>query len=1038
MRLSEHQKLKWPAFLTVSAALFCIIGATQSAQTAQSPTRTGYVTDSAGVLTENTRLQLANILQNIQQKTGIEFAVVTVDSTSGEDIFSYSRKLAASWNVGSRSSAKKGLLLVLAVKDKTWLTQFSKAVQAELPDGVLGEMGHRMQPLIEGGQFDSALNTGIDHFVKSLADKLAMNPSEFEQSAPASSEVVAARTPTEQPSARSPSEEKSQPVPEAVKRAGRERTVTAKPVRSSMTTDDAAESEEVEITLTLPPEARIAKLKSFIAEYPQSKSKTRATELLVSAHAAFGDERLKAGDGVAGVEQMMFAISTASTDASEKLFTGVISQIPLNLYLRGERAAANRAAREIETKFGTDAKRLLAIAGFYLGTEQGGDAVRVATQAVSLAPESAEAHQALALAYHISLRLPEAVTEYKKALELDANSKGARRALADLLRGAGKSEEALNLYRQQVAADTADKASRAGIVLSLMDLGRADEAKTEMDSILASDPKNLPLLAGAAYWFAAHNDSAKALEFVQKALEIEPRYTWVQVAAARALIASNRPLDAERSIRYAQQYGKFPTLDYELATALAAASLFDEAAEILARSFSVKDGYLHTRLAGHTAAQSTNFTELLAPERSASIFQSVSADSEVNAKRLKDLLIFAQLIGDNSSAANESKIVAAALEFASGDDAARVHRQLYAASRLLQKGVGYQTAFELAEAARSAVDAGMTVPAVTVAVQADEYRALRAQAIASGTIPDVEEAPRTVLSNILRGRIEDIAGWARFNQDKLNEAADHLKRAVSVLPEGTPSWRNAVWHLGATLERLDQNDEALTSYIKSYNAGEPDPVRRAVIERLYRKMNGSLKGLDERITGASTTTASVEPPADTTATPAEASASPDSSPVASPAVSTAPADVTPTPSASPELPVETPSPEAAVSPTPEPTPTAAPSPEPVVTSPSLSASPVETINKPRPTVVTITGRVLDAQHNPVASVVVVLIGPQGSVLASTTDAEGKYSFSVAPSSQSYRLIPSKDGFTFEPVDNLLSAVTENQKVDFVAKPNRSP
>ncbi len=196
---------------------------------------------------------------------------------------------------------------------------------------------------------------------------------------------------------------------------------------------------------------------------------------------------------------------------------------------------------------------------------------------------------------------------------------------------------------------------------------------------------------------------------------------------------------------------------------------------------------------------------------------------------------------------NEESATAAAKEFAGGDDAARVHRQLYAASRLLQKGVGFQTAYELAEAARNSAEAGMTVPDLTLAIQADEFRAIRARAIAAGGTPDIPEAPRNVLSNLLRGRIEDITGWALFNQDKLDEAVEHLKRAVAILPEGTPAAHTSLWHLGAALERQDKKAEALSYYIKSYNSGEPDPVRRAVIEQLYRKVNGSLDGLDERI-----------------------------------------------------------------------------------------------------------------------------------------------------------------------------------------------
>ena len=72
-----------------------------------------------------------------------------------------------------------------------------------------------------------------------------------------------------------------------------------------------------------------------------------------------------------------------------------------------------------------------------------------------------------------------------------------------------------------------------------------------------------------------------------------------------------------------------------------------------------------------------------------------------------------------------------------------------------------------------------------------------------------------------------------------------------------------------------------------------------------------------------------------------------------------------------------------------------------------------------------------------ADVVVVLISPQGTVLASTTDEQGKFSFTIVPSStpRSYRIIPSKDGFAFDPLDRVLPVAKDDVKeLDFLAKP----
>jgi tetratricopeptide (TPR) repeat protein/uncharacterized membrane protein YgcG len=1079
MKLSGQRILNSILLFCCSAAIFLSLGVNQLAQTTKKlPAPSGHVNDFAGVLNEQARQQLENILANLKVKTGIEFDVATVQSTGGQDISAFSLQLAKDWNVGARTTLKKSLLMVVAVDEKLSFTVFSKSVQSDLPEGVLGEMGQRMRTLIDASQFSEGVNAGVQHFVTSLSHKLAFSADDFDKApAAAAGNSPANDQPASKPEAQADpvvTSASTDVVPTTIK-ASTSRTPSAssktrKPVAAPV--DDEADAEEVSLTLTKPVEERVGLLKTFLDTHPDSKSRALALEILVSARAAVGDQRLKAGDSAGGVEQLMMAIADAPVDASEKLFSGVIYQIPLNLYLRGETAAAAKAAQDIEAKFGNDPRRLVILSSFYVTTEQANEALRLTTQAVKLAPDLAEAHQGLGRALHISLRLEEAAAEYKKALELDPTSKTSRRSLADLNRALGKSEEALALYRQQLEAEPADKTARAGLILSLFELGRKDEAKPELDKALAADPRNLSLLAGSAYWFAAHNDSELALDLALRAVQIEPRYTWSQIALARALVAQRKPLDAERALRFARQYGNFPTLDYELASTLIATGLYDEAAEILRQSFSIKDGQIEARLAGHAVVHSADFVELLAPERRASIFQFTAADSENNARILKALLAFATALdqGGSGEAVNEDALVTAARAFAAGNDDARVHRELYAASRLLQKGVGYQTAYELAEAARESADAGLTVPELTVVVQADEFRLIRARAIAAGGTPDIPEAPRNILSNLVRGRIEDTSGWALYNQDKFDAAVEHLQRAVTILPEGTPAARAALWHLGVALERQDKKAEALSNYIKSYNSGDPDPVRRTLIEQLYRKVNGSLDGLNERIGPGFETSVSAPSPAPDksnetvqptslpvstpaatpvdSGTPASPSASePASTPASTPAAEVPAVQVPqPTPTQSPEAtPEATPasSPEApAATATPEVVPAATPesTPGPVAAQP-LETSPVEKLNKAPQTTVAITGRVKDSTGNPLANVVVVLISPQGTVLASTTDEQGNYSFTVASSTatQSYRVIPSKDGFAFEPVDRVLPLANDDMKqMDFVGTPKIKP
>jgi uncharacterized membrane protein YgcG/tetratricopeptide (TPR) repeat protein len=975
------------ALILISGLFFSTLTTVRAQGQAKLPAPTTHVSDTAGKIADAAKQQLENILANLQERSGINLTVLTVATTGGQDIFVYSGAISRDWNIGLGASAGKSLLLVVSVDEKTFGTLASKKVEKDLPEGVLANMNDQMRDGINSGHISEALLLGVQKLVVTLSGRLGFNTEGMDQS-PVVAQVsptpetrndnastVAVTQPTPAPApidepkaptadttpakTEDKSKTKSNRKPQAAdstakKNQSRSASTTASEINDqSQNTpeDDAEEAETVEETEALPLATRIVALKEFLRTHPDSKSKTRAIELMVSARAALGDEKLGHGEAAAGVEQMFLAISDAPAQMSDKLFFGVIAQIPRNLFVRQEPVAALKAAQQIEAKVAGSAIRLLPLAGFYVEIERGDESARIATQAITLAPDLAEAHNALALAQHISLKLDEAAVEYKRALELNPKTRGARRSLADLDRSAGKFEEALALYREQLTVEPADKAARTGLVLSLLELGKGDEAKQALEAALKDDPRNVMLLTGAAYWMVAHNLSTVALALAQRAVELEPRYTWAQIALARSLVAEKQPLYAERSLRFARQYGKFPTLDYELASTLASLGLYEEANEMLSRSFTLKDGQIETQLANRFSARAASFSELLALERRASLYQPVAADSEDNGRILKALLAFNLAMSPQGAAAkiDEASATAAAREFAGGKDDLRAYRQLYVASRLLQRGIAFQTVRELSDAARDGVEVATFVPAATVAVQADELGDVRARAIASGGTPDVPDAPRNVLANLLRGRIEDLSGWALFNQDKGPEAIERLRRAVGVLPEKTPSWRAAVWHLGVALQQNGKNEEALGYYIKNYISGVPDPVRRTVIEQLYRKVNGSLDGLEDRIGPAPAISDLTTSPTKPDTSPAMPSASPEKSPAPEPAATAEPtprAEATPTPQPQ-AAPTPTPIPAATPVPTPEstPTPEAAPTPQ-AEAAPTPTATPAAT---PAPT-----------------------------------------------------------------------------------------
>ncbi|HXT63243.1 MAG TPA: TPM domain-containing protein, partial [Pyrinomonadaceae bacterium] len=234
--------------------------------------------------------------------------------------------------------------------------------------------------------------------------------------------------------------------------------------------------------LRLPVDKRLTMLKDFIAAHPKSVAVPRAQELIVSAHATLGDQKLAAGDIDGGLDEFSSALAEVPSDMSDRLFTEVIARIPMNLFIRGQRGPAMQAAHQVEGLAKLNPVRLLAVTQFYLAIEDGTEANRLAELTVQNAADMAAAHQALGAARHIALRLDEAEAEYAKAVSLDPKLMAAKLAWADLQRASGKSEPALAAYREVSQADPKNNSARAGVILSLLELGRKDEAEQELNA----------------------------------------------------------------------------------------------------------------------------------------------------------------------------------------------------------------------------------------------------------------------------------------------------------------------------------------------------------------------------------------------------------------------------------------------------------------------------------------------------------------------------------------------------------------------------
>jgi len=133
------------------------------------PRPQGFVTDRAGVIDPATEQKLTRLLEELQQKTGAEIAVLTVDTTAPLDDFTYGMQVVDAWKPG-RKGDDTGVLMLVAVQDRKVRVLVGYGLEGILPDGLVGNIQDReMVPEFRAGR----MAEGIWRGVAALAQRIA-------------------------------------------------------------------------------------------------------------------------------------------------------------------------------------------------------------------------------------------------------------------------------------------------------------------------------------------------------------------------------------------------------------------------------------------------------------------------------------------------------------------------------------------------------------------------------------------------------------------------------------------------------------------------------------------------------------------------------------------------------------------------------------------------------------------------------------------------------------------------------------------------
>ena len=129
----------------------------------------GYVSDFAKVIPEEYRIKIEALLTELKEKTGAEVAVVTVDTSWGEDYVMYGVQLFEKWGIGERGK-DNGILVINFIKDRYIRIEVGYGLEGIIPDGLAGEIRDRYYlPYLRKGDYGRAHWYGACAIAKIIA-----------------------------------------------------------------------------------------------------------------------------------------------------------------------------------------------------------------------------------------------------------------------------------------------------------------------------------------------------------------------------------------------------------------------------------------------------------------------------------------------------------------------------------------------------------------------------------------------------------------------------------------------------------------------------------------------------------------------------------------------------------------------------------------------------------------------------------------------------------------------------------------------------
>ncbi|MBY6211078.1 TPM domain-containing protein [Microbulbifer agarilyticus] len=149
-------------FLTLLSG---VLWATAALANIQFPVLSGRVVDNANLLSQSTRYQLTELLQQQEKISSNQIVVVTLPDLQGQTIEEYGYQLGRHWKIGQEGK-DNGVLLIVAPQDRQVRIEVGYGLEGALTDAISSNIIHtKILPEFRTGNFDGGVTAGVESII---------------------------------------------------------------------------------------------------------------------------------------------------------------------------------------------------------------------------------------------------------------------------------------------------------------------------------------------------------------------------------------------------------------------------------------------------------------------------------------------------------------------------------------------------------------------------------------------------------------------------------------------------------------------------------------------------------------------------------------------------------------------------------------------------------------------------------------------------------------------------------------------------------